>query len=163
MIYNLLDDQITNWMLKSKFWKYNLQFKQKRKNNKQDSAYIKHREEWKRRNEEEQTRETEGAKRENNRKGEKQRRSRRQERKEGRSSALRVPPAETRLTVHRRLWVSIFSGLHQKFSSNFQFSHGKVFSNFIKDHFYDDLWCQGYRNMIWDWIMLREIMKIMKK
>ena len=50
-------------MLKSKFWKYDLQSKQKR-NDKQDSAYIRHREEWKWKKEEEQTRKTEGAKRE---------------------------------------------------------------------------------------------------
>ena len=56
-------------MLKSKFWEYDLQFELKR-NNKQDSAYIKHREECKRKKEEEQTREAEGAKRENDRKEE---------------------------------------------------------------------------------------------
>ena len=42
----------------------------KKEMNKQNSAYIKHKEEWKRQKEEEQTRETEGAKRENNRKEE---------------------------------------------------------------------------------------------
>ena len=46
MIYISLDDKIKNLMSKSKLWKYDLQFKQKR-NNKQDSAYIRHREEWK--------------------------------------------------------------------------------------------------------------------
>ena len=48
-------------MLKSKFRKYDLQFTQEKQNNKQDSADIKHREEWKPKKEEEQTRETEGA------------------------------------------------------------------------------------------------------
>ena len=57
-------------MSKSKFWKYDLQFKQKEENHKEDWAYRKHREEWKRKKEEEQTRETEEAKRENNRKEE---------------------------------------------------------------------------------------------
>ena len=57
-------------MSKSTFWKYDLQFKQKKENNKEDWAYRKHKKEWKQKNEEEQTRETERAKRENNRKEE---------------------------------------------------------------------------------------------
>ena len=112
MIYNLLDDRIENWMLKSKVWKYELQFKQKKENKKQDSAYIKHREEWKRKKEEEQTRETEGAKRENNRKEERNKEEAKEKNKKKEEALLYESPRRKpgwRFTAGFTYWCRVHS------------------------------------------------------